>query len=185
MTQTAETSTKVVIGPVRLSYANIWEPKHEDGKKPSYQTAIIIPKSDTKTIEAIRRAQDAAKIAGIAKLGGKVPANVKVPLRDGDEDKPDNAEYANSYFLNAKSNNKPGIVDKNRQPIIDKDEVYSGCWVYISLNFYAFNFEGKKGIGAGLGNIMKFKDDEALAGGSSAESDFAELQIEVADDLLG
>ena len=53
-------TTKVVTGVVRLSYANVWEPVSINGGTPKYSVSLIIPKSDTKTIEAInaRPAED-------------------------------------------------------------------------------------------------------------------------------
>ena len=95
-----QNSTKVVTGIVRLSYANVWEPTSVNGGTPKYGVSLIIPKSDKKTITAINKAIDAAIQAGIGKFGGKIPnkAALKLPLRDGDVERDDEA-YANSYFV--------------------------------------------------------------------------------------
>ena len=124
---------KVVTGKVRFSYANVWEPKSVNGSDPKYSISLIIPKSDEKTIKKIKTAIEGAKKEGIAKLGGKIPANLKTPLRDGDTDRPDDEAYANSYFVNANSFVKPGIVDRNVEPILDQTEFYSGCLLYTSI----------------------------------------------------
>lgn len=113
------------------------------------------------------------KARGIAKFGGKIPANLKLPLRDGDTDREDDENYANSYFVNANCKTAPGIVDKSRQPIIDKTEFYSGCYGHASISFYAFNSNGNKGIACGLNNLMKTRDGEPLGGRNTAEVDFA------------
>jgi len=179
--------TKVTTGIVRLSYANIWEPKAgKDDVREKYSTAILIPKKDTKTIEAIKVAIEEAKQAGVAKLGGKIPNNLKVPLRDGDtDDAADGKEvYAGHYFINASSVTAPGIVDRNRKEILDREEVYSGCYCVVSLNFYAYNGEKSKGIAAGLNNIMKVKDGERLDGRTSAEEDFKDVVLDDDDDIL-
>ena len=76
--------TQVITGEVRFSYAHVWEPSSINGGDEKYSVSIIIPKSDTKTIKAINNAIEAAKQEGIAKFGGKIPANLKLPLRDGD-----------------------------------------------------------------------------------------------------
>lgn len=170
-----ENSTKVITGKVRFSYANVFEPTAiQDGQTPKYNVSIIISKSDTKTVEAIKKAIEAAKEAGKSKIAdknGKIPVNLKTPLRDGDEERPNDPAYENSYFINANSERKPGIVDRDLNPIMSRDDFYSGCYGRASINFYAFNVNSK-GIACGLNNLQKLEDGERLAGGSSAEEDF-------------
>ena len=189
MSTTAKTdqqATKVVIGPVRLSYAHLFEPSAvgDDGDK-KYSVSAIIPKSNKELIAQIEKAIKAAKELGKAKWGGKIPAKLKEPLRDGDEDRPDDDAYADSYFVNCSAKTKPGVVDKNRKPVLDQEEVYSGCYGYVSVNFYPFDAKGNKGVAAGLNNVMKTKDGEPLGGRLSAEEDFAELVVEDDEDLVG
>ena len=167
-------TTKVVTGVVRLSYANLWEPISVNGGTPKYSVSVIIPKNDKKTLNAINAAVDAAITEGIAKFGGKIPnkADLKLPLRDGDIDREGDEAYKNAYFVNANSTTAPQIVDRAVKPILDRAEVYSGCFARVSINFYAFNSNGNKGIAAGLGNIQKVRDGEPLSGRSTAEEDF-------------
>ncbi|GAB6172941.1 DUF2815 family protein [Paradesulfitobacterium aromaticivorans] len=166
--------TKVVTGVVRLSYANVWEPKSINGGAEKFSVSLIIPKSDKKTIAAINAAVDAAIEEGRGKFGGKIPnrAALKLPLRDGDIDRPDDEAYADSYFINANSNSAPEIVDKALNPIMSRSEVYSGVYARVSVNFYAFNSNGNRGIACGLGNIQKMEDGEPLGGRTSAADDF-------------
>lgn len=166
--------TKVVTGMVRLSYLHVWEPSAiDEGQEPKYSASLIIPKSDKATIKKIKEAIENAKVQGkTSKFGGKVPANLKTPLRDGDEERPDDEAYANSYFINANAKTKPGIVDKDCNKIMDQDEVYSGCYGRASVTFYPFNTSGNKGIACGLNHIMKLKDGEPLGGRSTPENDF-------------
>ena len=166
-------STQVVTGNVRLSYANIWEPKSINGGAEKYSVSLIIPKSDTKTIAAINAAVDAAIEEGKGKFGGKLPnkAALKLPLRDGDTERDDEA-YSNAYFVNANSTTAPQIVDKNVNPILGRSEVYSGVYARVSITFYAFNTNGNRGVACGLGNIQKIRDGEPLGGHSNAADDF-------------
>ena len=175
-------NTKVVTNPVRLSYANVWEPVSINGGTPKYSVSLIIPKYDAKTVNAINAAVDAAIREGTAKFGGKTPnkAALKLPLRDGDLERDDEA-YKGSYFVNANSTTAPQIVDRAVQPILDRNEVYSGCYARVSLNFYAFNSNGNRGIACGLGNIQKVRDGEPLGGKSSAADDFS---TDVDEDFL-
>lgn len=178
------TGTKVTTGKVRLSYAHLFEAHAIEGNEPKYSVSVIIPKSDTETLKAIKAAVDEAKEQGKAKFGGKIPATLKTPLRDGDVERPDEGAYANCYFLNANSKNKPGIVDINVQPILDATEVYSGCYARLTLNFYPYSASGNKGIAAGLGNVQKLADGEPLGGFTRAEDDFEALES-AEDDFLG
>ena len=166
--------TKVVTGVVRLSYANVWEPASINGSNPKYSVSLIIPKTDTKTIDAINAAVDAAIKDGAAKFGGKIPnkAALKLPLRDGDLERDDEA-YKGAYFVNANATSAPGIVDADLNPILTRSEVYSGVYGRASITFYAFNSSGNKGIACGLNNLQKIRDGEPLGGKASAESDFA------------
>ena len=179
--------TKVITGVnTRWSYVNAWEPKSINGGAPKYSVSLIIPKSDTKTIQKIQVAIQAAYEEGQGKLKGNgksVPALsvLKTPLRDGDAERPDDEAYADSYFVNANSGTAPGIVDADRNPIIDRSEVYSGVYGRASINFYAFNSNGNKGIACGLNNLQKIRDGEPLGGKTRAEDDFA---TEDDDDFL-
>ena len=176
--------TKVITGVnTRWSYVNAWEPKSINGGAPKYSVSLIIPKSDTKTLEKIQAAIQAAYEEGQSKLKGNgrsVPAlsALKTPMRDGDAERPDDEAYANSYFVNANSGTAPGIVDADRNPILERSEVYSGVYGRASINFYAFNSNGNKGIACGLNNLQKIRDGEPLGGKSRAEDDFAEADEE-------
>lgn len=179
--------TKVITGVnTRWSYANVWQPKSINGGTPKYSISLIIPKTDTATIEKIKSAIQAAYEEGESKLKGNgksVPALsvLKTPLRDGDIERPDDEVYANSYFVNANSPTAPGIVDADRNPILDTSEVYSGVYGRASISFYAFNSNGNRGIACGLNNLQKIKDGEPLGGRTRAEDDFA---IDDEDDFL-
>lgn len=185
-------STKVITGKVRLSYCNVFEPQSIDGGDEKYSTAILIPKSDKETLRKIKAATEAAKELGKSKWGGKIPANCKTPLRDGDEERPDDEAYAGHYFLNASSKNKPGIAKpigkgtdgKTKfQEITDTTEVYSGCYAKVSLNFYPFDAKGNRGVAAGLNNIVKVQDGDFLGGRSSVNDDFADEDFDIEDDI--
>ena len=172
-----QASTKVVTGKVRFCYVNVFEPTAmSEGDTPKYNVCLLIPKSDTKTLDKIKAAITAAKQLGKAKLAnknGQLPADatLKLPLRDGDVERPDDEAYKGMMFINANSQRKPSIVDKDLNPIMETSEFYSGCYGRASINFYAFNVQSK-GVAAGLNNLQKLSDGEPLAGGSTADEDF-------------
>lgn len=177
-------ATKVII-PCRISFANIWEAKSINGGEEKYSVSCVIPKSDKKTIAKIQKAVEAAKEDGkTRKWSGKIPPNLKLPLRDGDIDRPDDENYQDCYFLNATSKDAPQVVDRRVQPVTDPMMVYSGCYCNVSVNFYAFNANGNRGVAAGLGNIQFVKDGERLSGKVSADADFDALEDD-GGDVLG
>lgn len=179
------TSTKVRIGEVRLSYCHLFQPEAvADGGEKKYSVSLLLPKSNTGLVAGVKAAIKAAFQDGIAsRFGGKQPApgTWKNPLRDGDAERPDDETYAGCYFINATSKGKPGIVkivkmngEKKLVEITDEDEVYSGCYGVASVTFFPFNNAGNKGVAAGLNNVLKTKDGEYLGGRASAQSDFGD-----------
>jgi hypothetical protein len=170
----ATKNSRVVTGKVRLSYVYAFQPQvKQDGSTGKYGVAILIPKTDKETIAKINKAFEEAKTNSAAYFGGTVPKLLKGGLRDGDLEK-EEAEYAGCMFINANSSKRPGVVDAEMQPILDPDELYSGCYGRVAIEFYPYQVEGSKGIACGLGNIQKLEDGERLGGGGvSAAVDFA------------
>ena len=178
-------ATKVVV-PCRISFANIWEARSINGSDEKYSVSLLIPKEDKATLTKIHKAIEAAKEAAKSKKwNGKIPPNLKLPIHDGDIDRPDDENYAGHFFFNATSKNAPQIVDRKVQPIIDPMECGSGDYCNVSVNFYGFAASGNKGVAAGLQNIQLVRHGERLAGKPSASSDFVAIEGEEEEDTLG
>ena len=174
--------TRVVTGKVRLSYVHLFESySNNPDQEAKFSCTILIPKSDTVTLGKIKAAQDAAAENGKAKtFGGKVPANLKVTLHDGDTeaDLERSPEYAGHYYMAVSSKTRPGVVDANLNAVLDPTSVYSGCYARVSINAFPYSNSGNKGVSFGLNNAQFLADGEPLGGRTRAEDDFA------ADDLL-
>lgn len=173
--------TKVVFGPCRLSYTHLFNKFNPDGDadKGKYMTNVLIPKEEKETVKALKQAIEKARTAAIAaKWGGKEPKNLDLPLRDGEdkENDPDGI-YPGHFYVNAKCSTRPGVVDKNKVPITDEEEIYSGIWAIVSVTFYGYDTAGKKGVACGLNNVMKYKDGDRLGGRISADADFADVDM--------
>jgi len=168
--------SKVITGKVRMSYVNVFE-TNDKGK---YSVCLLIPKGDKDTLAKVKAAIESVKAEPKAATtwGSKWLANFKSPLRDGDteRDLEKNPEYKGHYFINCNSGQKPDVVDTALNPILDKSEVYSGCFGRASVNFYPFSVDGNKGIAAGLNNVQKLGDGERLGGGSRASDDFTAVE---------
>lgn len=184
ITPVVKDETKVIFGPCRLSYCHVFDKYNpnndENGGK--YMTNVLIPEGEKPTIKALQKAIEAAKQKGIvSKWGGKEPKKLDLPLRDGNEK--DDEVFADHFYVNAKASTRPGIVDRNQNPIVDEEEVYSGVWAIVSVTFYPYDTNGNRGVACGLNNIMKFKDDDRLGGRVSASADFGGLELEDDEDL--
>ena len=165
--------------PVRLTFTFLPD---EDGV---YRTSVLVPKRDKALIAQINEAIEEAKEYGkTAKWGGKIPRNLKIAFQDGDDTDLDKyPENEGHFLLNARSKKKVGLVDRDRQPILDPDEIYSGCWAHVSVTSFAYDNESK-GVSFFLNNIMKARDDERFGGGvSDPEEDFADVEDDD-DDVL-
>ena len=181
--------TKARTGEVQCSYPHLLTPyAAEEDQKAKYSMCLLIPKTEADTIDVITKAIENAKKKGLETQSWKpaVLQNPKFhePLRDGDADKPDKPEFAGMYFVNAKSDKKPLVIDGAKNKIEDPDEVYAGCWVSASITFYPFDVKGNKGIACALNGVMKLRDDEPIAGGASANDWEAEEDSEDEDDFL-
>lgn len=177
--------TTVVTNKVRLGYVHVLEPyAHEEGQEPRYSAQIMIPKEDKQTLDLIKKAMsfvyDSAKDSS---LKGVKKDKLKTPLRDGDEETNDDGEprVPGHYFINARSVRKPIIVKNVNGVKVQTDDsadVYSGVYALVSLNFYAYNTAGNKGISAGLNNVFTTCKGEAIGGGTTAEEDFGDIELE-------
>lgn len=164
--------TKVLFGPVRLSFPSLFTKKKFDGDTGDgkYMVTALIPKDETETVSAIRKAIANAEKAGTgSKWGGKAPKDLQQPLVDGDTY--DDEFYEDYYTVRAKTNNRPAVVDRNNAPIVDEEEIYGGVWAYLSVTFFPYNAGGNKGVGAALNSVKKFKDDEPFGQNSAHDLD--------------
>jgi len=183
-------STKVITSKqTRISYANLFEPKGFEDSKPVYSASLIIPKDDKRTLAQIQNAIEAAYENGQYKLRGNgklVPAlgDINSPLNDGDKKRPNDSAYANAYYINAKNPDQPKLFDADRNPIIDRSEIYSGIYGRASITFYAYNRKGNKGIACSLHGIQKVADGKPLGGSICTADDFAVDEEDDGEDFL-
>lgn len=167
-------SKELVIGKVRFSYPHVFQPhSSEEGKEKKYSISLLIAKKDKALVKRLKDAIDEVKKDPDSSRvwGGKIPANLKTPLRDGDLEREDEA-YKDHFFMNCSSKRRPGIVDENLNKIISEDDFKAGDYGRANINIYAYNWNGTKGIAVGLNNLQKLEDGESLAGGRTAEEAF-------------
>lgn len=180
---------KTMTPQFRASYAFVFRPRPaEDGKKPKYGICMLFPKKDPKVRDFLQKLKAQCKKIADEKFPNGIPKKVNWwPLRDGDTER-DGEEFKGMYFLNASSNRRPGVVDKDANPLMDEEDFYSGCWARATINPFFYDNSGNKGVAIGLNNLQKLRDDEPLSGGSSAEEDFGSGDTEDAgiddDDLI-
>ncbi len=173
-----ETTVRMITGvDTRLSYCHLFEPQSFNGGKSVYSVAVLIPKTAAAVVKELKACIEQAYRLNIDRLKNKgvVPklSEIRSPLRDGDLERPGDPAYAGCWFLNAKSDTRPAIVDAQVHPILDPAEVYSGCYARVAISFYAYNTNGNRGIGCGLNGVQKIRDGEPLGSHFNAEKEFA------------
>lgn len=181
-------STKVTTGKCRLSYVNLITPRAFNDQDPKFSVVLLIPKSDKATMKKLRAAEEEATQQGIAsKWNGKKPKGMASIIKDGDEDADleTNPEYAGHWYMSVNSKNRPGVVDRSLEPILDATEIYSGCYGRAALNAYPYSANGNRGVTFGLNHVQKLAEGEPLGGVSRVEDVFDELDDEDDDDLGG
>lgn len=184
-------ATQIATGKVRFSFCHLFTPQvfgDGDGKA-KYGVTLLIPKTDKATLAKIKAATEAAKAAFIAKNPGKkLPANLPSTLWDGDGQRQSGEDFGpeckGCYVMTVNSNNPPVIVDSMKNPITDPKELYSGCYGRAVLNFFIYDYMGKKGVSAGLNGVMKLHDGEPLAGGAVTDADWDDDWEDTEDDDL-
>lgn len=169
--------SNLVTGKVRFSYVSVFEPRAVNGGDEKYSITLLIPKSDNDTYQRIMNEINKVLQENIADtFKGVMPANPNLPIYDGDGLRPGGEPFGpeckGCWVMSAKSNSAPEVVDANCQPILSKNEFYSGCYGRASIRFYAYNQNGNKGIGCGLGNVQKLEDGQPLDGRTTAAEDF-------------
>lgn len=184
----AEASNAIVTGEVRLSYCYLFEPRKDDeGNPDKYGVTILIPKSDKATLKKIKDAIEAAKQVGKGKTwGGKIPTNLKVTLHDGDTEKDlDEApEFAGHYYMSCSSKERPGLVDRQVNPITDRSDLYSGCYARVAISAFPYSNSGNKGVTFFLNHVQKMRDGDHLDGRSKPEDVFDALDEADSEDSL-
>lgn len=173
MSKEDKSSTRSITPLFRASYANIFRPRaSEEGKKAKFSICMLFPKKDPKVREYLKGLKAQCEAIAKANCPKGIPKSVNVwPLRDGDTER-EGEEFKGMYFLNSGTYRRPGVVDKDLNPILDEEEFYSGCWARATVNPYWYDSNGNKGVAIGLNNLQKMRDDDALSGGTSAEEDF-------------
>ena len=171
---------KVLTGECRLSYCNLTTPRAaQQGGEPKYSVTLLIPKTDVATKADIDAAIQAAANEALSKVwNGARPPQLRVPIYDGDGVRPSGVPFGDEckghWVMTASTKNKPQVVGvDNINCELAPSDIYSGMYARVTIRFFGYSNSGNKGIGCGLGNVMKTRDGEALAGSASASVDFA------------
>ena len=175
---------KVLTGECRLSYCNLTTPRAaQQGGEPKYSVTLLIPKTDVATKADIDAAIQAAANEALSKVwNGARPPQLRVPIYDGDGVRPSGVPFGDEckghWVMTASTKNKPQVVGiDNINCELAPSDIYSGMYARVTIRFFGYSNSGNKGIGCGLGNVMKTRDGEALAGSASASVDFAGVSI--------
>lgn len=165
------------IGPVRFSYMTVFRPRVNQSKgAEEYSVVLLIPKQPNEfckdPVAVGKNANGLIKAALSAKFGENVP-KWDSPLKDGDKetDNEGSPKHPGYWYISAsaKSEYPPLLIDCDREPVVGGWQ--SGDWGKANIYFYAYEFQGRRGVGAGLRGVQFLYHDEPLGGGASASID--------------
>jgi len=167
-------NTKYITPEIVCSFPYLFEPSDYTEK---YGLSIPIPEADKEEVKNIKVCiANAVENKWGRKAVKDIGKKIASPLRIGNEEKEDDSVYKDTVFFSANSAKKPGVVNQQLKPIMSDDELYPGCIIRASVNFYAYDYKGKKGVACGLQNVLFVKDGEYLGAGSNPEDDFSEFK---------
>lgn len=175
-------ATKCLTGEVRISFEHLSRPYSNNGGEPKYSCTILVPKTDTATYNDLKNALNAAYEAGVNdKWKGSRPQLRYPVIYDGDGVRPSGEAFGEEckghWVLTASSKQQPQVVHQSNIRVqLAETDVYSGMYARVTLNFFPYENSGNRGVGCGLGNVLKTRDGEPLSGRASAESDFKDLE---------
>jgi len=153
----------------RASFVHVFNPTKGLGDKLKYSLTMLFPKTADLSV-----LKDACKKAIKEKWGDKKPGDLRTPFRDGDTKEYEG--YAGTVFCNATSIQRPGLIDEDRNPIINPEEFYSGCYARATITPYTYDRGGNRGVALGLQNIQKIRDGEPLISRAMPEDDFEAVE---------
>lgn len=177
---------------VRISYPHIFKPAAktgDDGKivlddagQPilEYTCALIIPKSDTATIEMLQACMRRAAVAFFGEA--KVPPKWNKGLRDGDTDdyalldpldpkKGRKPEYVGHMWINCRNKRKPMVIGDKKDEftgtwaVLNESDLKAGDWVRAQIECYGFDVGLNKGVAFSFSAIQFVEEGEALVAG--------------------
>lgn len=171
-------STAVVTGTVRASYVNLDQPRAQnEGQEPKYSVTLLVPKSDSATVNALKAAQEAA--IG-KKWGDKRPKVLSSTIHDGDGQRPNGDDFGpeakGHWVFTVSSKNRPGVVDQSVKSVITPGFIVSGDYVRADVNCYAYENAGKRGTSFGLNNVQLVRKGDPLGTQRSAASAFGAIE---------
>lgn len=174
---------KVKTPRFRVSFPKVFKAKvNKLSGKAEFSVVALFPKGAD--LSALEKAAEAVKEERWGKDKAKWPKNLKSPFRDQGEKVREDGSLPQGHekgaiFMSFKSKDKPGVVDQNVQPIMEENVFYPGCWAIASVNAYAYDHAGNRGVSFGLNNVQKVGDGESFSGKPSAESDFSPVEKEL------
>lgn len=165
--QPASQQGLTVITPEAVAaYAYVWKPRPKmNGQGEEFSIVLVFDKKAD-----LSRLRKAAALAASKKWGDKIPKGLKNPFRNGDEK--EDPLFHGKTFITARTQQKPGIVDKHVEPILDETEFYSGCKCRASVYAHAFDQQGSKGVTFLLNNLQKTGEGTRISGRRNAEDEF-------------
>lgn len=189
-TQTTPTQKQkninLILPPGIGSFVTLLEPKPDDKGKMWFSTSLLYGKARSAELEPLRKAIETIAVGAFGDKAMQLMAGgvLRNPLRDGDlrfaQDSGLYKAFKNCWFVGARTNRKPQVIDAAKNEVFTDEDVYSGCLMRASVSVFAYNKAGNKGVALGLNNVQVLKKLERLDGRKSATDEFSEWTDESA-----
>lgn len=176
--------SKNIITPYfRASYPNLSKPRRNDlSGKDEYSLVALFKKGED--LSALVRAVQECAEEKWGKDKSKWPKGGKIrsPFRDQAERVKDGelppGHEAGAIFINLRSNRRPGLVDQNREDILNEEDFYGGCYARAAIRPYAYEVKGNAGVAFGLQHVQKVRDGEPFGNITKPQDEFGVIEVE-------
>ncbi len=182
------TNVRVKLTDVRLSYPSLFQKGEYEGSETKYGATFLIEPGAQ--VSLIKEIQEAMVTAGESLWGeGKIPKKVTICLHDGDDKvDPETGEIKDGYegmqYLSARTDVRPQVVDRSRNPVTEEDGVfYAGCHVIAYIDIWAQKEYGGK-INASLRGVQFYRDDAPFGAAPMSVDDFDEIGEEAVGNMF-
>lgn len=199
----------IITEEFRVSYPSLFQARKanpgDPNAKAKFSVSMIFRVAETpeskargEKVVSIKPLKDAVATVLLAKLGAGWAAEIQkrkgdgapvyhVPFRDGNStEKKDSEGYGpGTVFIGANSDYKPGVVDANKNEILNPHDVYPGCYARAQVQPHWYDVNGNKGVSFWIENVQKIRDGEPLGGGVSAQDAFDAIPAPGGDAMAG
>jgi hypothetical protein len=151
------------------------QPAMQEGKEAQYTVTFLWDEGDKRLAKLEAAIIEVAKEKWGDKAKGMLAkGQLRSPLRPGSDKEDTKAaeDFEGKVFLTARSTDKPQVVDKDLESVMDQMDVYSGCVGRGDIYLFPYDKAGNRGVGAIINSFQKLDEGERKSGRRAASDAF-------------